>query len=354
MTYREVDYVLGSDIQIRSCEEKDQERWDEFVASHPACTNYHRWRWQHVFREVFGWPAIYLLAEKRGRVCGILPLISQRCLLRTYLSSMPHLKGGGIVADTPEIERLLLASAIEQVRQNQDTYLELRQTEAHSLALTRRRDKVGAVLRVEPTDQGRWGRLDKKTRNLVRKSLTCGMTAEFGTTALLTDFYAVYRHNMRDLGSPAYASRFFREIMTQFPHDTRICVVRLERETVAAAFLLGFRGALEVAWASSYRRFLNLKPNMFLYWNILQYAAEQGYQQLDFGRSSRGSGTFQFKLQWGAEANDLHWSYWLNQGASLPSTGDNRMQLAGRLWRRLPLALTNVLGPKLVQHIPGV
>jgi FemAB-related protein (PEP-CTERM system-associated) len=343
-----------SDIRIQICSEEDRERWDQFVLSHAACTNYHRWSWRHVFQEVFGWPAIYLLAEEGGSVRGILPLIRQKCLLRSYLSSMPHLKAGGIVAEEPEIESMLLSSAIHAAHRTTATYLELRHLTEHALPLVPRQDKVGAVLRIEKESEERWRRLEKKTRNLVRKSLTFGMTAEFGGSALLTEFYEVYRNNMRDLGSPSYSSHFFSEILDCFPDETRICVVRLGNETVAGAFLLGFRGTLEVAWASSYRRFLGLKPNMFLYWNILSFGAEQGYQFLDFGRSSRGSGNYEFKLQWGAVPSNLHWGYWLNDRASMPSTSQNRMQVVSRMWQRLPVAITNVLGPKFVGHIPGV
>lgn len=343
-----------SDIRIHVCNEEDRDRWDQFVLSHAEGTNYHRWSWKHVFQEVFGWPAIYLLAEENGVVRGILPLIWQKCLLRSYLSSMPHLKGGGIVADEPEIENLLFDSAVEAARRTNASYLELRHLRHHDLPLVPREDKVGAVLPIEADSEQRLRRLEKKTRNLVRKSLTFGLTAEFGGSALLTEFYDVYRHNMRDLGSPSYSRHYFSEILNRFPDETRICVVRLGNETVAAGFLLGFRKTLEVAWASSYRKFLALKPNMFLYWNVLTFAAEQGYEFLDFGRSSHGSGTYEFKLQWGAVPSNLSWGYWLNHGASVPSTRQHGMQVASRMWQRLPLSVTNVLGPKLVKHIPGL
>jgi len=343
-----------SDVRIRTCSEEDRERWDDFVSTRPDCSSYHRWSWREVFREVFDWPAVYLLAEEEGKVCGILPLIWQKCLLRSYLSSMPHLKGGGIVADRPDIESLLLASAVESARRVNATYLELRQLAPHNLPLVSRDDKVGAVMEVEADSEARMRRLDKKTRNLVRKSLTFGMEAEFGGSALLTEFYNVYRCNMRDLGTPVYSRRFFSEILIRFPQDSAICVARQGNETVAAAFLIGFRRTIEVAWASSYRKFLHLKPNMLLYWNILTFAAEHGYQFLDFGRSGQGSGTYDFKMQWGAIPMKLHWGYWLNHRATMPSTKPTGMQLASRMWRRLPIAVTNILGPTLVRHIPGV
>lgn len=343
-----------SHIRIRNCTNEDRERWDEFVLSHSQCTNYHRWSWKHVFQDVFGWSAIYLMAEEGGRIRGILPLISQKCLLRSYLSSMPHLNGGGIIADDPEVENLLLKAAVQWAEQSNATYLELRQPTEHALPLVTRQDKVSAVMPIEKDSEKRLSRLDKKTRNLIRKSLTFGMTAEFSGSALLNEFYEVYRRNMHDLGSPAYSSDFFSEILHRFPEDAYICIAHLERKTVAGAFLLGFRGRLEVAWASSYREFLNLKPNMFLYWNILSFGAEHGYECLDFGRSSRDSGTYDFKRQWGAVIKDLHWAYWLNRRAAVPSTRQGGMQIASRMWQKLPLTMTNFLGPKLVRHIPGV
>ncbi|MFZ0744438.1 MAG: FemAB family XrtA/PEP-CTERM system-associated protein, partial [Terracidiphilus sp.] len=339
---------------IHTCTENDNGRWDEYVSGHPECTSYHRWSWKHVFEDVFGWPGIYLLAEQRGTVRGILPLIRQRCLLRSYLSSMPHLKGGGIVADSSEVENLLFESAIDVVRRSGATYLELRHLKPHDLPLVLRRDKVGAVLPIEADIEKRLRRLDKKARNLVRKSLTYGMTAEFGGGELLPAFYEVYRQNMHDLGSPAYSRRFFLEILNRFPNESHLCITRLGGKEVAGAFIIGFRGTLEVAWASSYRKFQKLKPNMFLYWNILSFAAEQGYKFLDFGRSSRGSGTYEFKLQWGAVPSDLYWCYWLNREAPVPEARAEGMQMASRIWRRLPVAFTNVLGPTLIRHIPGI
>ena len=343
-----------SNIRIHTCTEKDRERWDAYVNGHPECTSYHRWSWKLVFEKVFDWPAIYLLAVQDDVVRGILPLIRQRCCLRTYLSSMPHLKGGGIVADNAEVENLLFEAATDATRLADAKYLELRHVTPHELPTVIRQDKVAAVLPIDADSERRLQRLDKKTRNLVRKSLTFGMTIEFGRSELLREFYEIYRQNMHDLGSPAYSRRFFSEILNRFPGESQVCVARMGDKEVAAGFLIGFRNTLEAAWASSYREFLHIKPNMFLYWNILSFAADRGYHYLDFGRSSRHSGTFDFKLQWGAVPHDLYWSYWLNHQAVVSKSRAGGMQMASRIWRRLPIAVTNALGPTLIRHIPGI
>jgi len=347
--------IAMSDIRIHTCVEEDRQRWDEYVNANSECTSYHRWAWKDVFERVFGWPAIYLLAEENGVVRGVLPLIRQKCCLRSYLSSMPHLKGGGIVADDASIERHLFRAASDAANRVDATYLELRHLSPRDLPTVMRGDKVSAVLPIAPDSEERLRRLDKKARNLVRKSLTFGMTAEFGRAELLSSFYRIYRRNMHDLGSPAYSQKFFSEILDQFPGESRICLARSGDQEVAAGFMIGFRDTVEVGWASSYRTFLHLKPNMFLYWSMLSFAAEQGYKYLDFGRSSRHSGTLDFKMQWGAVASDLYWSYyWPKQEPESPQTRGGGMQMASRIWKRLPLAVTNAVGPALVRNIPGI
>jgi serine/alanine adding enzyme len=341
-------------MAIRICTDSDAALWDQFVASHAESTSYHRWNWKSVFENTFHWSSFYLLADTDHHVRGILPLLWQKSLFGSYLSSMPHLKGGGIVAEDRSTEFELLARAVEISRHINAAYLELRHSTDRGLPLVSRDDKVGAVLAVVPDPESLLRLLGKKTRNLVRKSMTFGMTAEFGGCELLNEFYVVYRRNMRDLGSPAYSRRFFLEILSAFPEDTHICAVRRQTETVAAAFVIGFRDTFEVAWASSHRRYLALKPNMFLYWQLLCFAARNGYRWFDFGRSSTGSGTYEFKMQWGAQPVPLHWDYWLADGDSLPSTSSSIMHVARRIWQHLPLPVTNIVGPRVIRFIPGI
>ncbi len=341
-------------MQIRICTESDAARWDEFVSRRREATSYHRWGWKSVFEKTFHWPAFYLAAESDQQIHGVLPLVWQKSLFRGYLSSMPHLKGGGLVADERGAGLELLEQGVEISRRIGAAYLELRHSADLRLPLVSRGDKVGAVLPVDPDPESLLHQLGKKTRNLVRKSLTFGLRAEFGGFELLDSFYAVYRRNMRDLGSPVYSRRFFQEILSAFPKDTYICAVRQEAETVAAAFLLGFRDTLEAAWASSHRKYLALKPNMFLYWQLLCFAGQHRYRWFDFGRSSAGSGTYDFKMQWGAQPVALHWDYWLPEGNPLPSTSTSPMHLARSVWQHLPLAVTNVLGPQVIRFIPGL
>jgi hypothetical protein len=75
---------------------------------------------------------------------------------------------------------------------------------------------------------------------------------------------------------------------------------------------------------------------------------------MDLGRSTPGSSSYDFKRQWTKHEQPLHWYYWLAPGVALPELRKEtrRYRWASKVWRRLPLAITNRLGPQIVRSIP--
>ena len=143
-----------------------------------------------------------------------------------------------------------------------------------------------------------WDGFPAKVRNQIRKGQKHDLKAAWGGEELLPEFYAVFSHNMRDLGTPVYGRRLFRAVLRRFPGEAELCVVRTENRAVAAALLLHGRGVTEVPSASALKEFNKLSANMLLYWNLLERAVERGQSLFDFGRSTPDSGTYQFKKQW--------------------------------------------------------
>jgi FemAB-related protein (PEP-CTERM system-associated) len=164
----------------------------------------------------------------------------------------------------------------------------------------------------------------------------------------------VFARNMRDLGTPVYGQNFFRAVLTTFADQSRVFVVRLNDQPIAASIVHWYKDRIEVPWASSLREFNPLCANVQLYWEMLRFAIERGFATFDFGRSTPGEGTFQFKKQWGAEARELVWEYWMADGKPLPqlNTKNPKFELAIRAWQRLPLSIATTLGPHVVRNIP--
>lgn len=342
-------------LEIVTASAEAQPLWDEYVMQHPRATHCHLWSWKAVLENAFGHRTFYLLARNEGRIAGLLPLAWQKSLaFGSFVTSLPFLNAGGPLADSPEIERSLVDRAIDLVRDVNAHYLQLRYRGEYGLDLPAATHKVAAVCSVSRDTEAMWKSFDSNNRRKVNKAIKSGMSASAEGAAALNDFYQLYARNMRDLGTPVYAKRFFTEVMRAFPQDSEIIVVRLGDEPVASALLLGFRGVLEATWMCSNWKFLPLQPNMLLYWTILKVAGERGFRLLDFGRSTRGSGTHKFKQLWDTEDVPLFWAQWsADGGMSGDLSPDNpKFQLAVRLWKKLPLGLSKTLGPHIVKNLP--
>ncbi len=332
-----------------------QATWDAYVAQHPRATHCHRWAWKTVIENAFGHRTFYLLAREADRVVGLLPLAWQKSVIfGSFFTSLPFLNAGGALADSIEVERALVAHAIELVRRSHARYLQLRYRAHCDLDLPLGEHKVASVRAVASDVDAMWKSLDGNNRRKVNKATKSGLNSAVEGAAALDDFYELYARNMRDLGTPVYAKRFFSEILRAFPQDSEIVMVRREREPVAAALLLSFRDTMEATWMCSNWDFLSLQPNMLLYWTNLKVAGERGFRWLDLGRSTRDSGTHKFKQLWDTEDVPLYWAHWAADGSKAGDLDPNnpKYQLAVRLWKKLPLGISKVLGPHIVKNLP--
>ena len=334
---------------------EDGQRWQQYVDSLPQSSHYLRWGWKQVIRNSFEWSTFFLMAEEGGRVCGVLPLAWQHSrLFGSFLTSLPFLNGGGILADSKAAEEALLGEAIDLARRLGAKHLELRFRHNPGLPLPVKTNKVAVTRAIGPDSEKMLQELPHKVRSDVRKAMKSEFTAELLGEDALNDFYRIFAINMRELGTPVYGKTFFREILRAFPNVTHICLVRYHGKPVAASFLMGYRDTIEAGWSASLYQYLPLKPNMFLYWSIFRLAGQRGYQLFDFGRSSVGSGTHRFKLQWGSQEVPLYWVYWLPEGVTPPELNPQnpRYRLAIAMWKRLPMSLTNWLGPMIARRLP--
>jgi FemAB-related protein (PEP-CTERM system-associated) len=158
---------------------------------------------------------------------------------------------------------------------------------------------------------------------------------------------------MRDLGTPVYGRGLFAAVLDAFPGEAELCLVRDGDKPVAAALLLHGRGVTEVPTAGALREYNPACVNMLMYHRLLARSVGRGQRSFDFGRSTADSSTYRFKKQWGAVPHPAVWQYHVKDGAATDMRPDNpRFERAIRLWQRLPVGLTRVLGPVIVRGIP--
>lgn len=334
----------------------DGSDWDAYVADHPDSVLYHLYGWRSVMEKSFGHATYYLTVKNsQGEIKGVVPLtFMESALFGKFIISLPFFNYGGILPDDQRTAHALLQETSLLLRELQAEYVEFRNLERFPGNLETKEHKVTMILDLAAGEELQWKALDPKVRNQVRKAEKSGLKAVIGRLELLDGFYEVFSRNMRDLGTPVYGLNFFRNVLETFPENSAIISVKLGDKTVASGLLLWFRETLEVPWASSIGDYREKCPNNLLYWEAIKYAIGKKLGKFDFGRSTPGEGTYRFKKQWGAQPVQLYWQYLLEKGRKLPELNpDNpKYRLAIKVWQKLPVSLTKMIGPHIVRNIP--
>lgn len=328
--------------------------WSEAVEGFSGSGLAHAPEWLAVIRETYGHDPLYLSAEDgRGRR-GILPaFIVRRPVGGTVVSSMPFLDGGGPCGATGELTNALVTRLLDESRRRGADTVELRCAQRLAVDSEPMEHKVNLTLSL-PADAGRlWAHLDGSVRNQIRKADKAGLSVTLGGAEQLDAFYAIFATRMRELGSPVHARRLFTVIFEAFRDRARVVLVRKGELPIGGLIALAFKDVLTVPWASCASAYRNLCPNMLLYWETIRAGCQEGFRTFDFGRSSRGSGTYRFKRQWGAEEAPLFWyTIPMDGRRGRPVSGASRAAaLLTGSWRHLPLGFTRSLGPHIRKYL---
>lgn len=318
------------------------------LSKHPA--------WLEILRIAQNHTVFAIEAVSCGQTFGFLPLAYVRSLLfGRFLVSLPYLNSNGVCAESADVQAHLVNRAVHLAQELGVRYLELRQEKAidHPELTAQLTSKVHMRLELPGAVEHLWKGLDSKVRNQVRKGEKQGFTVHWGGRDLLPSFYDVLSENMRDLGTPVYGRRLFQEILTTFPEQAEICLLKDGERPIATALLLHGWGVSEVPTASSLKSYNPRCANVLMYWKLLERSVERGQRQFDFGRSTTEGNTFKFKKQWGAVPHPAVWQYAVKDGETPDMRPDNpRFGRAIRLWQKLPVRLSRLLGPLIVRGIP--
>ena len=335
--------------------------WDRYVQASPACVHYHLSGWKTVLERTYGNRTCYLGACSGADVQGILPLAFVSGFPSVpHLASLPYLSYAGLAASTRAAAAEMLLAADSRRIDFGARYVEMHNltdaagshdtsSQSASRALTTHTDKVRMVLPLSDNPDRLWKAFDPKVRNQVRKATKSGLRVEIGGREFLESFYPVFAENMRDLGSPVHRFALFVNAFDIFPAHFKCFIVLKDDTPIGGAIFLAFKGLAEVPWASSKREYFQYCPNNLLYWEVLKHACALGLGEFDFGRSSKESGTYRFKEQWGAKPRPLYWQYALPERSSAPDPSHTgaKARLMVRVWQSLPLPLANALGPRV-------
>lgn len=326
------------------------------MANHPQATICHLSVWTDILKKSYNLKSYFLIAEQNQKICGVLPLVHIKSIIfGNHLVSLPFMSSGGIIAHSTDASITLFKKAVKLNEDLKTETIEFRNISNHSSInnilseqnIKISTEKVRMVLKLPSSSEGLFNSFKSKLRSQIRRPIKEGMKFVIGGSELVEDFYAVFSTNMRDLGSPVHSQEYIMEIMQSLKMMAKIGIVYSHKIPIAAGIIFLFNKKVEIPWASSLREYNKYSPNMLLYWSFLEYVVDNGYHEFDFGRSATDEGTFRFKKQWGANPVGLNW-YCYNTGKidnnnNFKESPINKLMV--NIWKRLPLAFANKIGP---------
>lgn len=345
--------VILTEVDFNDRSDEMYQQVVEYVINHNSSKIYHLPGWCKIIENRFNHKCYYFVALNDSVIAGVLPIVRQKSILfGDNMISMPYLNYGGPLADNEDIDNQLMDhvnNMAKKINLNHVEYREIKKRDGYAV----KENKISMMLGLT-SEEELWSAIGSKRRAQVKRPLRMGVKSEQGKLNLVDQFYAVLSANMRDLGTPFYTKKFFQDIVNEFEDYVTIHVISLEGKTVGAALVLKFNDEAEIPWASTIRSYNRYGINMYMYWEVLKDAIGSGCKKFDFGRSSKDSGTYRFKKQWGAIPVQLYWNYWLNGDVEMPAvnTGNPKYKIVIALWKKLPLILTNRLGPIIARNLP--
>jgi len=342
-------------IKVINCSNEFGKDWDLYVESRREVTFYHLFSWKRINEISFGHTCYYLAALIDSRIVGILPLVCINSrMFGKILCSMPFVNFGGICANSPEAEILLLDKAQDIVKKERFDYLELRNLKKLDGNLQTSEHKVSMVLNLNPDSGVIWDGFKTKQRTEIRRAYKNNLRVVSGRGELLDVFYSTLAVSWHNLGTPIYRKSYFKSILDAFPENTRIFIVMLEDLPIGAALNGYFKGTAEGMWLGLLPKYRKLLPNSILYWEMIKHACENNIETFHLGRSSVNSGGEFFKKKWRAEPVQLYWQFYLGNKKEMPRLNvDNpKYKFAIKVWQNLPHRLTKILGPSISSSIP--
>ncbi len=339
-------------LRVRSYEPSDKQRWNEFVRGHEEGTFFHLAEWQDVLRDAFGHRSHYLIAEAGGAVRGVLPLtLVSSVLFGRALISTPFCVYGGIVSDGSQAHHALTEAACALARELQVDYLELRNRRRQHPQWPLKELYVTFRKPIAAESEANMLAIPRKQRAMVRKGIQKELRARIDADT--SAHYELYSESLRNLGTPIFSRKYLDTLRQVFGDACEILTVMHADVAVASVLSFYFRDEVLPYYGGGGLAARPVAGNDFMYWEVMERARQRGMRIFDYGRSKRGTGSFDFKVHWGFEPEPLYYEYYLVRARAIPELNPTnpRYQRVIALWQRMPLWITRTVGPWLARNL---
>lgn len=294
-------------MEVGSLEDVDSRRWESVVESSPEATVFHSLEWLRVQKKLFQLQERLFYTER----CVFPVFVRKKGPLKVYGSPLPEtgaLYGGPACTEVEAypgaIETL---DEVGEVGPFSAIFIKTPSGFNSSLYRGYRVEPVGNyILDLGKGKTALWEKMNKKTRNAVRKAYKSGVSFKFCGEEYLGEYYGMLKEVAQRTSISPLPEAFFREVLKSGLGKLALTFYR--GEPAAGGVFLTFKDTV-IYWsgASKYelRRY---QPSNLLHWEVIKWAESRGYSKYDLG----GAGVpviAKFKKGWGGDYVEFYRVY---------------------------------------------
>lgn len=348
--------ALARPLQVHLVNPADDPNWDAKVAAFPQATFFHRACWARVLETAYGFVPAYLVTSSgENEVASVVPLLEVDSWLTGRRGvCLPFTDACDALVQPDHAPDRLWSDLRSVAGRRGWKYLELRGAQAVPAGAVPAVSFLEHNLSLGGGEERLRQQCHDSVRRALRKARAAGLRVEFTSGAAgLRHFSRLLGVTRRRHGLPVQPGRFFEAIRQHVlaPGHGDIALAWQGQRVVAAAMFFKHRTTVLYKFGASDARGQELRANHELMWSAIAAYAQQGYRDLNFGRTTADhAGLRQFKLGWGTTERPLdYFRYDLGRGEFVRAADDSRGWHT-TVFRMLPVSFLRAAGAALYKH----
>lgn len=284
--------------------------------------------------------------QQAGQILAAIPFLETKSLRGAKkLISLPFSDCVRVLAKDPS-DAIALCHQIRKAKGKEYSSITIR-TDKPLVETSRSGQWLRHELELKDMKASITDRLPSSLKRNLRKAERSGLRFSARTDwQAVKQFYHLHLLTRKKLGVPVQPKQFFRRLHEKMLKQDLgfVGLVRQGDRVLAAAVFLTFGGMMTYKYGASDPCALALRPNDYLFHQVMQRAVEQDFDRFDFGITFRcDEGLRQFKRKWGARELDVH--HFRIAGRVTPSLEDsNALKLVSAVIRRSPPIVCRLVG----------
>jgi lipid II:glycine glycyltransferase (peptidoglycan interpeptide bridge formation enzyme) len=344
------------ELRVQIFNPLDRPDWDEQISQFTQSSFFHSSAWLRVLHETYGFEPIAIALNKADKTSAILVTMEINSWLTGKRgASLPFTDTcEPLFSDPTDLDALYESAFSIAAKRNWRT-LEIRsgtgfpETQAPSLR------HYTHHLGLQKDPQKIFSQFSSSNRRAIRKAERSDLEVKRSQTLeSLKSFYSLLCLTRKRHGLPPQPWSFFQAIHQHIlsQDEASLFIAYNQSKPIAGALFLHQGQKAIYKFGASDERSRSLRPNNLLMWKAIEWLKQQGYQHLDFGRTSlNNSGLRRFKQSWGTSEQILPYFLHNLQTQTIETQNDATNGWHTRVFQQLPIPISRIIGKILYKHV---